>query len=65
MNVKAFLLSCDELVIIDEISIVSSKLFYQVHKYLVLRKIFHLVENLFWFEETCVIYHQFVQNLHI
>ena len=39
MNVKAFLLSCNELVIIDEISIVSSKLFYQVHKYLVLRKI--------------------------
>ena len=34
-------------------------------KYLVLNKIFHLVENLFRFAETCVSYHQFVQNLYL
>ena len=58
-----------ELVIIDEISVISSKLFHQIRKHL--NKIFSLGqdvpfgENLFWFVETCVSYHQFVQNLYL
>ena len=34
-------------------------------KYFVQGMIFPLVKNLFWFVETCISYHQFVQNLYL
>ena len=53
----------------DEVVIIEVNYFiryiYVQMKYFVLEKMFHLRENLFWFVETCVSYHQFAQNLYL
>lgn len=57
------------LIIIDEISMVSSKLFYQIHKRL--NEVFSPAQDAlfggksFWYVETCISYTQFVQDLYL